>query len=47
MFYIDVVVGEEREGEKGEMELRLRQKGELFCLGDSGAAIGDWDYVLV
>lgn len=38
---------ERKEGKKGEMKLRLRQKGELFCLGDSGAAIGDWDYALV
>lgn len=27
------------------MKLRLRQKGDLFCLGDSGAAIGDWGYL--
>lgn len=30
------------------MELRLRQKGELFFLGDPGAVIGgDLDYALV
>lgn len=38
-------MGERMEGEKGEMKLRLRQKGDLFCLGDSGAAIGDWGYL--
>ncbi len=30
MLYIDVVMDDGKEGEKGEMELRLRQKGELF-----------------
>ena len=31
-----------REGrEEGEVELRLRQKGELFCLGDAGVPIGN------
>ena len=29
------------------MELRLRQKGDLFCLGDSSAPIGDWDFALL
>ena len=40
-------MGERKEEEKSEIELRLRQKGELFCLGNSGAAIGDWDYSYV
>lgn len=35
------------EGERYEMKLRLRQKGDLFGLGDSGAAIADQDYTLV
>lgn len=43
MFYIDVVMDEKKEGRKGEIKLRLRQKGDLFCLGHFGAAIGDWD----
>lgn len=30
MLYIDVVMDDGKEGEKGEMELRLRQKRELF-----------------